>query len=49
MSDSVDSFAISEPPVLTLSAPRIVCDNCKDPLSPTVYHVCPGNVHSASY
>lgn len=45
MTDSVDSFAISEPPVLTLSAPRTFCDKCKAPLFPTVYHVCPGNAH----
>jgi hypothetical protein len=45
MTESVDSFAISEPPVLTLSAPRTVCEKCKAPLSPTVYHVCPGNAH----
>lgn len=45
MADSVDSFAISEPPVLTLSAPRTFCDKCKAPLFPTVYHVCPGNAH----
>lgn len=45
MADPNDSFVISEPPILTLSEPRTVCEKCKAPLSPTVYHVCPGNAH----
>ena len=45
MTDSVDSFAISEPPVLTLTNVRTVCSTCKATLFPNVYHVCPGNAH----
>jgi hypothetical protein len=41
--DPNDSFVISEPPVLTVSAPRTVCEACKAPLLPGVFHVCPGN------
>lgn len=45
MTDVVDSFVISEPPVLTVSGPRTVCSACKAPLHPSVFHACPGNAH----